>query len=101
DHFYISTPGADTPSVGGSFFSTAPNPAGGSFYAVSTSDYPGAHALIQDFTVASGTSSLNLAFQLFVNDQSGFGGVVDPSGLDYTTGGTFQDNQHARVDILR
>jgi PEP-CTERM motif len=95
--FFISNPGAPTPATG---FATAPNPAGGAFYAVSDSDFPGAHALIQDFTVPAG-QSVFLAYQLFVNDQSGLGPIVDPSGLDPTTGGTFNDNQHARVDILR
>jgi len=101
DHFYISTPGSLTPAVDGFSFDTAANPAGGSFYAVTASDNPGAHALLQDFTVPSATTDLTLSFQMFVNDQSGIGSVVDPSGLDYTTGGTFDSNQHARVDILR
>lgn len=102
DHFYISMPGANTPPVGPlmTTFVTVPNPAGGNFYAVSTGDNPGAHALIQNFTVP-GLSHVTFSFQMFVNDQSQLGPVVDPSGLDYTTGGTFNDNQHARVDILR
>src|SRR5262249_5815562 len=95
--FFISTPGAPTPATG---FATAPNPAGGAFYAVSDSDFPGAHALLQDFTVPAG-QSVFLSYQMFVNDQSGLGPIVDPTGLDPTTGGTFNDNQHARVDILR
>jgi hypothetical protein len=95
--FFLSTPGAPTPAGG---WATAPNPSGGAFYAVSDSDFPGAHALIQDFTVPAG-QSVFLSYQLFVNDQSGLGPIVDPSGLDPTTGGTFNDNQHARVDILR
>jgi hypothetical protein len=37
---------------------------------------------------------------MFANDQSGLGPIVHPSGLDYTTGGTFDPNQHARVDLL-
>lgn len=98
--FFIFVPGADTPPAGGFFFPTAPNPDGGAFYAVSTSDEPGQNALQQNFTVPNGTAYVLLSFQLFVNDQSGFGGVVDPSGLDFTTGGTFNDNQHARVDII-
>jgi hypothetical protein len=100
NHFTISTPGADTPPVNGIFFNTAPNPTGGAFYAVSVADLPGAHALLQDFTVTS-PSSVLLSFQMFVNDQSGIGPIVDPTGLDYTTGGAFNDNQHARVDLLR
>jgi hypothetical protein len=96
--FAISTPGTPT-SVGA--FPTAPNPSGGAFYAVSDSDFPGAHVLIQDFVVPAGTPNVFVSFQMFVNDQSGLGPVVDPTGLDPTTGGTFNDNQHARVDILR
>ncbi len=103
DHFYISTPGSNTPAVNGVTFTTSPNPAGGNFYAVSTADLPGAHALLQNFTVPANPCGLHLSFQMFVNDQSGIGPIVDPSGLDYTTGGLAQpnDNQHARVDILR
>ena len=103
DHFYLSTPGANTPAVNGLTFKTAANAAGGNFYAVTASDLPGAHALLQSFTVPSGGGSLKLSFQMFVNDQSGIGPTVDPSGLDYTTGGSrvTRDNQHARVDILR
>ena len=100
-HIYISTPGAGTPLIDGIRFDTAANSGGGRFYAVSASNFPGAHAMLQDFTVPLGTDALNLAFQMFVNDQAGFGAIVDPSGLDYTTGGAFFDNQHARVDILR
>jgi hypothetical protein len=96
--FAISSPGTPTP-VGA--FPTAPNPAGGAFYAVSDSNFPGAHVLIQNFTVPAGTPNVFVSFQLFVNDQSGLGPIVDPSGLDPTTGGAFRDNQHARVDILR
>lgn len=101
DHFYLSTPGGPTPAVDGFYFDTAANPGGGSFYAVTASDNPGAHALLQTFTVPSATTELTLSFQMFVNDQSGVGAVIDPFGLDYTTGGTYDGNQHARVDILR
>lgn len=100
DHFYLSAPGTTTPAVDGITFTTAPNPAGGKFYAISTGDFPGAHALLQNFTVPQNAAKVTLSFQMFVNDQSGFGPVLDPTGLDYTTGGTFNDNQHARVDIL-
>lgn len=101
DHFYISTPGAPTPAVDGFFFDTAANPTGGNFYAVTASDNPGAHALLQDFTVPTAATEMTLSFQMFVNDQSGIGPIIDPSGLDYTTAGAFDGNQHARVDILR
>ena len=101
DHFYISQPGANTPVVDGITFLTAPNAAGGSGYAVTATDHSGAHALLQNFTVPITASDVALSFQMFVNDQTGLQSVVDPSGLDYTTGGTFNDNQHARVDLLR
>jgi hypothetical protein len=103
NHFYISAPGSNTPAVNGVTFTTSPNPTGGNFYAVSTADLPGAHALLQNFTVPANQGIVHLSFQMFVNDQSGIGPIVDPSGLDYTTGGLAQpnDNQHARVDILR
>jgi hypothetical protein len=74
-------------------------PASGSFYAVSDQSGPGAHALLQEFTVAAG-STVTLSFDMFVNDWSEIGPIVDPSGLDFTSGGTFAPNQHARVDIL-
>jgi len=107
NHFSLSTPAGDTPPIHGIFFPTAANPIGGAFYAVSVSDSPGAHALLQNFTVPSGTTSLSLSFQMFVNDQSGIGPVIDPFGLDYLSGGVTdsftgapRDNQHARVDLL-
>lgn len=103
--FFISTPGTDTPGVAPDFFQfeTAPNPYGGAWYAVSASGAPGAHALFQDFTIAGPLPFVSLSFQMFVNDQSFLGPVIDPTGLDPTTGGLPfpNDNQHARVDILR
>ncbi len=101
DHFYVSTPGSDTPAVNGMTFTTASNPAGGQHYAVTSSDLPGAHALLQNFIVPVNTTRLTLTFQMFVNDQLGFGPIIDPTGLDYTTGGTYNDNQFATVDILK
>lgn len=99
--FVLIAPGADTP--GGTTFATAPNAAGGSFFAVTASDNPGTHALLQNFVVPVNTVDLKLQFQMFVNDQSGAGAIVDPSGLDNRTGGSnpTADNQFARVDILR
>jgi hypothetical protein len=100
--FSISTPGARTPTVNGFDFATALNAQGGHWYAVCSSDNPGTHALIQDFTVP-GTGQIIVSFQMFVNDQSAVGPIIDPTGLDDTTGGLAQpnDNQHARVDILK
>jgi hypothetical protein len=91
--FYIAAPGANTPISG---FPTIGGPANGAFYAVSDTSDPGAHALIQTFTVPVGVGSVTLTFDMFVNDQSGTGPVVDPAGLDFTA----TPNQHARVDIL-
>jgi len=103
--FFIDTPGTNTPPVNGIEFATAPNSLGGNWYAVSTSDLPGTHALIQDFTVPAlgPLDVVTLSFQMFVNDQSGLGPIVDPTGLDHTTGGLLipNDNQHARVDLLK
>jgi hypothetical protein len=71
-------------------------PAGGSFYAVSDQGGPGAHALFQAFVVSAG-STVHLSFDMFVNDWSGSGPIVNPAGLDYTA----DPNQYARVDILK
>src|SRR6266849_6913006 len=71
-------------------------PDGSSFYAVSDQPGPGAHALSQMFTVQAGATSAILSFDMFVNDWSGVGPLVNPAGLDYTA----FPNQHARVDIL-
>jgi hypothetical protein len=102
--FLLLAPGSDTPAVAPDIttFFTAPNPAGGAFFAVSASGNPGTHALLQNFTVLPGAGHLSLSFQMFVNDQSGVGPIVDPSGLDNRTGGSTptRDNEHARVDIL-
>ncbi|MGI8957394.1 MAG: VPDSG-CTERM sorting domain-containing protein [Chthoniobacterales bacterium] len=81
-----STPISGSPTVG---------PAGGSFYAVSDQGGPGAHVLLQSFTINPGSTAI-LSFSMFVNDQSGVGPIVNPAGLDYTA----DPNQHARVDIL-
>jgi len=82
-----TTPISGFPTVG---------PAGGTFYALSDQTGPGAHALSQMFTVPSAAASVLLSFDMFVNDQSGVGPIVNPAGLDYTA----IPNQHARVDIL-
>lgn len=83
-----TTPLSPHPSAG---------PAGGTFYAVTDQEGPGAHALSQFFTIPPGTSEVILSFDMFVNDWSGVGPIVNPAGLDYTA----FPNQHARVDILR
>ncbi|HXG25089.1 MAG TPA: hypothetical protein VNJ09_11080 [Chthonomonadales bacterium] len=75
-------------------------PAAGLLYAVSDQEGLGTHALEQAFTVPAGALSVILSFDMFVNDWSGVGPIVDPSGLDHNSGGTGAANQHARVDIM-
>lgn len=71
-------------------------PATGLFYALA--DGPlGATALIQRFTVGA-VSNASLNFDMFVN--SGVDGMIHATGLDQETGGSFDPNQHVRVDIL-
>ena len=70
-------------------------PASGTMLAVSDQFGPGTHAIEQSFLVPAG-SNVILTFDMFVNDWSGVGPIVDPAGLDYTA----FPNQHARVDIL-
>ncbi len=75
---FISAPGANAPLSG---FTTAPNGAGGNFYAVSDQTGPGAHVLVQSFTVPAGATSVTLTYQMFVNDYDA-GPTVGT--LDYT-----------------
>lgn len=93
--WFLDNPGSPTPISG-----RPTSPAGGlphgAFYAVTDSGGPGTHALEQSFTVAAGFSSVILSFDLFVNDWSTAGPVINPAGLTFLAGG----NQHARVDIL-
>ena len=71
-------------------------PAGGVLYAVTDQVGPGTHALTQSFTISIGTTLVLLGFDMFANDQSGAGPIIDPVGLDHTGA----PNQHARVDLL-
>lgn len=89
----ISNPGAASPVSG---FPTAFNPLGGRYYAITDQGGPGAYALSQAFSVSPSATSVILSFQMFANDQSGVGPIVDPAGLDFTAG----PNQHVRVDLL-
>lgn len=71
-------------------------PATGSFYALA--DGPlGATSLIQKFTIAPVADAI-LKFDMFIN--SGAFGQVHAAGLDQETGGSFEPNQHVRVDLL-
>ena len=89
---FVSAPGTNAPASG---FATAANPLGGNFYAVTDQNGGGAYSLTQLFTIASGTTSAILTFQMFAQNQSGTT-IVNPAGLDAFSG----PNQHARVDIL-
>lgn len=91
--WFIDTPGSTAPL---SDNPTVANPAGGAFYAVSDMLNPGAHVLVQDFTVPFDATGVQLTFQMFGNDWSNVGPIVDPAGLDPEV----FPNQHARVDIL-
>lgn len=75
-------------------FSTA-GAASGTYYAITDQGGPGAYALIQNFTLSSG-SSTTLSFDLFVNDYSGVGPMGAGGPLDYSAGAA----QFARVDLL-
>jgi hypothetical protein len=87
---FFALSGTTTPQSG----SSTVGPASGSFYAVADQLGPEAHALLQPFSVPSG-SNVVLSFSLFVNSYGG--SFVNPIGLDYSDGA----NQHARVDILQ
>lgn len=82
-----STPISFLPTVG---------PANGNFYAVSDQQAPGARSLLQSFTVPANSNQVMLSFNMFVNNWSSGGTVVNPAGLDFNA----FPNQHARVDIL-
>lgn len=90
--FFIDDADGFTPFSG----NATAGPAAGSFYAVSDQSGPGTHALSQAFVVPGSAQSVTLSFDMFVNDWSGVGPIVDPVGLDHTG----PPNQHARVDIL-
>jgi hypothetical protein len=70
----------------------------GSFYAMSDQTGPGAHVLGQSFTVAPGSGSVVLSFDMFVNDWDpvSTGAQISSTGLDFTQ----IPNQHGRVDLL-
>lgn len=85
----------DTTSSPASGFTTV-GPSSGSYYAIADGAL-GATALIQNFSTDAG-SAATLRFDMFVASGAPF--IVDPGGLDHTTGGSFDANQHARVDLL-
>ena len=73
--------------------------ASGSNYALLDSFFISNQALYQTFTT-SAVSSASLSFQMFVNNQSSNGAQINAAGLDYTSAGSFDANQHVRVDLL-
>lgn len=74
-------------------FSTV-GPSSGSFYAVTSQDGPGTHAISQLFNVEAGAQSIILSFDMFVQSFEAL--AINPAGLDHNA----EPNQHARVDIL-
>jgi len=88
--FYSAT-GTVTPVSG---FPTA-GPSAGAFYATSDQTGPTSTALWQVFTVPAGATSVALSYDMFVNDQSGSGPIVNPGYLEIVS-----LNQFATVDIL-
>ena len=91
--FFVGTPGLPTPRNGLSTQSAGGLPHG-SFYAVTDQGGIGANALLQDFLVGAGSTSVILSFDLFVNSYGT--PAVNPAGLDYNAA----PNQHGRVDLL-
>jgi hypothetical protein len=72
-------------------------PASGDWYAVSDQPGAGVHVLEQLFAVPSEpAASIVLSFEMFVNDWSELGPIVNPAGLDHDAG----RNQHVRVDLM-
>ncbi|MDX2179324.1 MAG: PEP-CTERM sorting domain-containing protein [Bryobacteraceae bacterium] len=90
---WFSSAAAPTPLSG---FATV-GPSAGLLYAVTDQTGPGTHSLTQSFLVPAGSTAVVLSFDMFVNDQSGEGPIIDPAGLDHAAG---FPNQHARVDLL-
>jgi hypothetical protein len=77
---------------------SALGPASGSFYALADMTAPGAHVLIQSFTVPIGAVSVTLSFDMYNYDWSGVGPVG--SSFDWTGDPSTDPNQHVRVDLL-
>ncbi len=82
----------------------SPGASSGNYYAVSDSFGPGAHVLLQSFTVPlfSGSHTA-VTFDMFTNDWNGYGplnqtGSIDANQLDGL--GNLIPTQFARVDIL-
>ena len=69
----------------------------GKAYALADATGAGATALLQNFTVPTGTTSLTLSYRMVVYDNYGFG----PQGTGLTFSGSPGSAQLARVDLLR
>jgi hypothetical protein len=91
----IATTGSSSPI---SAYPTA-GPASGDFYGLIDAAQPSHAALYQTFTTGA-VIEATLAFKLFANDQGDGRTHIDTTGLDWTTGGTVEPNQHTRVDLL-
>lgn len=91
----VSTSGNVSPISG---FATA-GAASGNNYALLDSFAPSTQVLYQTITLGAVSSAI-LSFDVFYKDQSGGGLIFNEAGLDYTTGGTFDANQHWRFDLL-
>ncbi len=88
-NLFVAT-GNTSPQSG---FATA-GPASGTFYSITDQGGPGAYSLLQSFFVPLGTTSLNLSFDMFANDQAG---VIDCDGqIDFN----ISPSECARVDLL-
>ena len=116
--FYTDAPGSELPSFDPGFRLDMPDNnlsgGGGRTYAVSApfsitdnSVGAGTHVLSQTFSLPGNATSLRLRYQFFAIDLGNLGDLEQPSGLDYTTGGTFDPNdtatfnQLARIEVLR
>lgn len=73
--------------------------AAGIYYGLLDASQISNQALYQTFTTGA-VNSATLSFQMFVNNQSTNGTQINATGLDYTTGGSNDANQHVRVDLL-
>ncbi len=71
--------------------------ASGSNYGIIDAYSLGDYALSQRFSTGQ-VASATLSFSIFVNSSDT--AIVNASGLDYTTGGTYDANHHVRVDLL-
>lgn len=73
------------------------SPSVGNAYALADATGAGATALLQNFTVPTGTTSLTLSYRMYVYDYYGYG----PQGAGLTYSGSPGSAQLARVDLLR